>query len=331
MALMLLDTAAASRVVADILGARLDSQEGMADLVREEVSARGACLRSSLLRRVLVRLDGVVRLEPTLVERACDALVREGDLILAPGGEIAATPLRAVVAGAGSVRVFTSLPSARLARLLDTEVVLDGLRRSVAARPHLAERVRAAGGALLTPEQWAGLARAPRADAEFLADLTERLRWTATHTWAEDRHGPLDWQGLVFVDAEAMWRRPSATARLWRARHPIRRFVNAWTAGGSPSVAPCVELTGDEALRARFAEAAGLGVPARVRALRAESETLLEVPAWLPRAEYRWLSLVARAAGDAVGARRWAVAPADTAAVLLILRERLAVAVEEAS
>lgn len=328
---MLLDEAEANRVLFDTLGASPNSETGLAELVREEVSARGTCLRSSVLRRVVARLDGVVSPEPGLVERACDALVREGDVLLVPGGELAATPIRVVAAGASSVRVFTSLPSVRLARLLDTAVVCAGFRRTLAAAPHLGERVRALHGVMLTPEQWAGVTRAPAANPEYLGEFCQRLGWTTTRSWAEERDGPLDWQGLVAVDSEAVWRRPPATARLWRARHPIRRFVNAWTAGGPPSAAPFVELTSDEALRARFAEAAALGAPARVRIFRAESEVLLEVPAWLPRAEYRWLSLIGRPAGDGVGTRRWAVTTSDADTVVRTLRERLGVEINEAS
>lgn len=325
-----LDAAAANKLVSETLGAGPDSEAGVAELLREEVSARGTCLRSSLLHRVVARLDGVAPLDPGFVEGACDALVREGDLLLGPGGEIAATPIRLVAAGAGAVRVFASLPSVRLARLLDTVVVPDGFRRSLVGSPHLAERVRSARGAVLTAEQWAGLTRTPAASPEFLDELTERLNWTTTRAWTDERDDPLDWQGLSPMDSEAVWRRTPPTARLWRARHPVRRFVSAWTAGESPSTAPYVELTGDEALRARFAEAAGLGAPARVQVVRAETETLFEVPAWLPRAEYRWLSLLGRPAGDGVGTRRWAVAASDADAVMVTLRERLGVEVDEA-
>lgn len=325
----LLDAATASKALSEFLGASPDSDAGVAELLREEVSARGTCLRSSLLRRVVARLDGVCALDPSLVERGCDALVREGDLLLAPGGEVAATPIR-VVAGAGCLGVFTSLPSVRLSRLLQTEVVPNGFRRGLVPTAHLAERVREAQGAMLTPERWAGLSRAPRANPELLDELNERLTWTATRSWAEEQGGHLDWLGLVALDSEAGWRRPPATARLWRARHPVRRFVNAWTAGATPSAAPFVELTSDEALRARFAEAAGLGAPARVRVVRDETEALFEVPAWLPRAEYRWLSLLARPAGDGVGTRRWGVAASDADAVVATLRERLGVMIDEA-
>lgn len=330
MAVLILDATAACSMLEASQGAHPASEAGLAELLREEVSARGTCQRSSLLHRVLARMDGVVPLESRIVESTCDALVQEGDFLAAPGGEIAATPIRVVAVSATSVRVFTSLPSTRLARLLDLAISTDGFRRSLAPAPHLTERVRALQGAVLTPQQWAGLTRAPRANAAFLDELTERLSWTPTHSWTEDRHGPLDWQGLVAEEAEAVWRRPPARARLWRARHPVRRFVNAWTAGEPPSVARYVELNSDEALRTRFAEAAGLGAPARVRVGRLESETLLEVPGWLPRAEYRWLSLLARPAGDGVGTRRWAITPGEAAGVLLNLRECLGVEVDEA-
>lgn len=326
MPITMIDAENALALLTTALGLDPTSESGIADLLREEVSARGLCRRSTAIRRVIARVGPAASLSPERVGDVCDTLVREGDFILAPGGELAPTPLRAVESRTGEVRVVCSLPTSGLSGVLGRPIVRAGSRRSAAADNGLITAVLDLGGLMLTADQWSRVARTPHADDKFIAGLDHRLGFSAEMAGSLERDGALDWLGLVTPDPDAnemVWRR--APSRLWRARHPVRRFVSAWTAGESPATSPFVTLSADDAARARFAVARQLNHGPVVRVHREAAEVIIEVQFGLPLAEYRRLSLVGRPVGDVPRAGRWALPPADSDAVLQLLTERLGI------
>jgi hypothetical protein len=323
----------------EALGVAPDSEAGLADVLREEVTARGLTPRALVLRRVQERGGGLIALDPPRIADACDALVRGGDFVLASGGLLAPTPIRAIVVGPTLVRVAASFPTRRLSAILGRDVLVEGRRRSLASDDALRARVAEARGLWLSAADWAGLDRAPAADGAFLDGLDRRLAWEPETGGSLERGGALDWLGWSPRDDGMAWRRVSgagdgassgaASVRLWRARHLSLRFVHAWTGGGPPSSAPFVTLLEDEAARARFAVARGEGRPLVLTVRRAAGEVLVEMPGWLPQAEHRRVSIVARPAGDGAGTGRWSLAPEAAQEVLRVLAERLGVRVDE--
>ena len=311
MPLAVLDTPSATGRLLQHLGAEPGMNEGLCALMRAEVHARRQVLRAVALDRVGRMLQPILAVDRERLAAMCDALVRAGDLVLAPGGVLWATPLRVVPLASGVARLFSSLPGATLVQMLGRDVIARGACRSVAWEDALGEAVAEVGGHVLTPEAWAGLDRAPAADEAFLARLDERLAWEPEPAASSERDGPLEWRGWVPGGDRPGWRHDVAGARLWWARTAFRGHRRAWTSGeGSPTSADFVELQSGDADRARFALSRQAGASPTVVVGTVDGHAILEVPTWLPRPEYRWLSLQAEAEGDAVQTTRWRV-PAD--------------------
>jgi hypothetical protein len=181
-------------------------------------------------------------------------------------------------------------------------------------------------GVMVTPEAWAGLDRTPTADAAFLAKLDQRLEWQSLRAGALEKDGALEWCTWQATGEGARWRR-SYEGRLWWARTRFGGHHRVWTASASPSTSPFIVLSPDDADRARFAlsrEVVGASV---LGIERSGKRVTIEVPGWLPRPEYRWLSLHAAPALESKGTR-WEVASDDEAQITKLLTERLGLVVE---
>lgn len=325
MALALVPREDAVERLAQLVGGAADSLEVLSDLVRAEVHARKHAPRAATLSRVARLLAPVALIDEERLDAVCDALEREGDVLLAPGGVLYATPTR-VVALQKSARVFGSLPTRVLASMLGREVSAIGAARSVPTTDGLADAVAKVSGVMVTPEAWAAIDRTPTADAAFLTGLDQRLEWEALGAGALEKDCALEWRAWEATGEGARWRR-SNEGRLWWARTRFGGHHRAWTAGGSPATSPFVELSSDDADRARFAlsrEVAGASV---LKVERAGRNVTIEVPGWLPRPEYRWLSLQAEASPDSKGTR-WQVSGDDEPQVTKFLTERLGLVVE---
>lgn len=329
MTLTLLTATAATDRLRLRQGADPASDEGLCGLLRAEVHARGQAPRSVTIDRVLHLVEPVMEVNPERLASLVDALVREGDLVRAPGGALWATPLRAVPFVNGRARLFSSLPGHALAKVLGAEPEARGAIRSVAWQQAMGASVAAVGGRVLTPEGWAGLDRAPIANDAFLANLDERLAWEAEPPASLERDGPLEWRAWVPDGERPGWRRDATGACLWWAHTSLRGHRRAWSSGGgSPATAPFIELSFDDADRARFALSRRAGTGAVVAVRRIDGHAVIEVPSWLPRPEYRWLSLQAEAAGDGVQTTRWRLPMDAVLTVADLLAERLGLVVE---
>ncbi len=303
-----------------------DSLEALCDLVRAEVHARKHAPRAATLSRVARLLAPAIALDEARLDEVCDALEREGDVMLNPGGILYATPTR-VVATEKCARVFSSVPTRALARALGREVSAKGSSRIITPVDGLTEAVAKASGVMVPPEAWAGLDRSPNADAAFLEKLTQRLEWQALGSGSLERDGALDWRSWEVAPDSARWRRSNA-GRLWWSRTRFGGHHRAWTAGGAPSTNPFVILSMDDADRARFAlsrEVVGAYV---LRVHRSGERVTVEVPGWLPRPEYRWLSLHAVLVAESKG-MCWEISADSEVQITKLLTDRLGLAVEE--
>lgn len=311
--------------LARLPGGAPDSIEALCELVRAEAHARQHAPRAATLSRVARLLAPAVSIGEERLDEICNALEREGDVVLGPGGTLYATPTR-VVALKNSARVFSSVPTRTLTVAVGREVSAKGATRSVAAVEGLAEAVVKLGGAMVTPEAWAGLDRTPPADAAFLAKLEERMEWQALGAGSLEKDGALEWRTWYSTPEGMRWRR-SNEGRLWWARMRFGGHYRAWTATGSPSTSPFVALSPDDADRARFALSREVAGASTLRVVRSGKRVTVELPGWIPRPEYRWLSLHAEPKPETKGLR-WEVAADDETMITKLLAERLGLVVE---
>jgi hypothetical protein len=325
MALALVTRHEAVKQLAQRAGGAPDSFEALSDLLRAEVHARKHAPRATTLSRAARLLAPAALIGEEQLDEVCDALEREGDLVLTPGGVLYATPTR-VVALKKIARVFTSLPTRTLAAALGREISTTGATRAVASTDGISEAVSKISGVMVTPEAWAGLDRTPNADAAFLARLDQRLEWEALGAGALEKDDALEWRTWQATGEGARWWRGNE-GRLWWARTRFGGHHRAWTASASPSTTPFIGLSPDDADRARFALSREVAGALVLRVERSGKHVTIEVPGWLPRPEYRWLSLHAVPTPESKGAR-WEVAADDEAQITKLLTERLGLVVE---
>ena len=322
MRLSLLPEAQLGAFLQAALGGATAPERVAAELLRHEVLARGGIARHSLLSRVVRLAAPAMPLEVDAVEAVFDALEREGDVLLADGARVYPAPLVAVTLGHGAYRVVCTLPSAKLINAIPGEWNTDGVRRECRTAMDPGACVLALGGVVVSPETWAGLDRAPIANAGWLSSLNDRLTWSPESAGSLDGDDPLDWSAFVVADDQARWRRGGAS-QLWRARHRWRRWVHAWTGGESPLNHSFVSLPPDEASRSAFAIARDANVP-YVGSLRTEGQHAILTPsAWFPRAEFRYMSTCAEAVTTDDGKTAWRIPAERVNQVVSVLEGRL--------
>lgn len=302
-----------------------NSIESLCDLVRAEVHARKHAPRAATLSRIARLLAPAITLDEQRLDEACDALEREGDVMLNPGGVLYATPTR-VVAIEKSARVFSSLPTRALAKAFGRDISARGASRTITSINGLTEAVTNVSGVMVSPEAWSGLDRSPNADASFLAKLDQRLEWQALGAGSLEKDGALEWRAWQVTPEGARWRR-SSEGRLWWARTRFGGHRRAWTASASPATSQFVTLSPDDADRARFALSRKVEAASVLRVERSGKRATIELPGWLPRPEYRWLSLHALAVAESKG-MRWEIPTDSEASITKLLFERLGLVVE---
>ena len=301
-----------------------DSIEVLCDLVRAEVHARKHAPRAATLSRVARLLAPAITLDEQRLDEVCDLVEREGDVMLNPGGFLYATPTR-VVAIEKRARVFSSLPTRALAKALGREISAKGASRTLTSVDGLTEAVAKVSGVMVPPEAWAGLDRSPNADAAFLSKLDQRLEWQPLGAGSLEKDGALEWRAWQVMPEGARWRR-SSEGQLWWARTRFGGHHRAWTASASPATSPFVTLSPDDADRARFALSRKIEAAAVLRVERAGKRVTIELPGWLPRPEYRWLSLHAVAVAESKG-MRWEISKDGEDQITNLLSERLGLTV----
>lgn len=333
--LALLSGGQASEVLREALGEDPGQVEGIADLIRDEVTARGACPRAATIRRLCRFVSPAVALDEALVAEVCDRLERDGDLVLAVGGVLYSTPLRAIDLGQGVLRFASSLSTRRLAAQVIGIWTVAATSRTcqVADADQARAAIVAAGGILITPSDWASLERTPRADQGWLDALERRLVAEPETPASLERDESLVWSGCAVTDGQIRWQAkgPEHATRLWRARNRWGYWHYAWTEQGTPGVAPFVSLRPDEGVRTVFALARALDAPLVASISRQDQAAVLCVSQWLPVAEYRFLAICASQSVVDRNGSRWSLPIDRVADVIEVLGERLGLVVDEES
>lgn len=304
-----------------------------AEQLRAELHALGNATRTMLVRRVQQLLAPLTALEPKALLELCSDLERAGDVNEAPGGVLFATPLRAIPLGPTAFRVVGSMPTVSLQSKLPGDWTSDGVIRhcriDVGTDDHWRAGLVSGGGVIVSPEIWAGFDTVPKADAHWLVSLDARLALPSTaRPGGRPRHdAPLLWKALLQSGEGMRWMTcdSNSKARLWRAWNEYGYWVFAWTDGGHPSLSACMPLTNDEAARALFALARTLGSPVVVGLQPQGDASEVRVPHWLPRAEYRYLSVSAQAWSRKGSETTWLVPDGQLGRVAAALSERLGI------
>jgi len=301
----------------------------LADLLRAEVTARGSCTRRAAVRRIEQAATGTVQQGRDRIDTVCRQLEAEGDLNTSRGGMLHVTPVRAIELSPGEYRLICSLPTTRLAAKLPGDVIAEGIRRNLRLEegeaPALAQAMERVGGLVLSPEAWAGLSRVPIADEAWLTSLDERLRWLPEDAGSQERDGALDWRELTLTSDGPRFRSGTGDdgVRLWRAKSHLGQWLWVWgTAGSSPATGSFVTLPVDDANRAVFALARVAGAPVSASVTKDVPTSTLHLDAWLPRAEYRYLSTIA---SPAEGKGAWSIPEGNLDQVLDVLSSRLGI------
>jgi hypothetical protein len=329
MTLALLSDAAARVLLDRVVGSELGPFDVAAELLRQETSARRSCPRHLLINRVCRLAAPVVSLDEELVSDVFDKLEREGDLLLAEGGLVYPTPVRIVALGEGVLRFVCAIPSARLFPNVDGEWSRRGVRRDCRTRQPIEEVADALGGVVLAPEAWAGLDRVPAADEAWLTMLDARLAWDPEQAASLEQDEPLEWAAFVTDKGEPRWR-ASGPSKLWRARHRWKRWVYAWSAGDSPRSTAFVALQPDEGVRTTFALARTAGTPFQGTLTKKEhGNAVLALAAWLPLAEYRYLSTCAEPVEATARGSSWSLPEARAKSVVATVADRLGLRIEQ--
>ena len=355
------EQAAARSWVREGEGSDTTSAAHLADELRAHLLSLGSAPRASLQRRVARLLAPVGAVDGAQLEEVCRTLERRGDFLGAPGGIVAAAPLRLVETGGGRWLVVGCLPTVLVRKALPAATVTVGVGRAALASSSegasVKEAVESLGGRLLSAEEWAGLSRTPAADGAWLEDLALRLdgegalskaglttRWDEAFVYRTRRGegGPLRWEKADVTES----------ASLLRARQAGGWFAYGWGSLRGPNEAPhpFVELTRDEARRTERAldRAAGApralsflpeqGVVASTGASPSDSppppspgtdarEGLLwmALDVGLPAAEYRFLLALADARDEDGRPLRLGFSAAGLARATGMLKERLGI------
>jgi hypothetical protein len=286
----------------------------------------------SLCERAQSLLQPLAALELARIREILEELSASGDATSGPRGMFATAPLRVVRLSLDRYAFHGTLPTAHLRRSLSCKDLESGVSRYAAVAADredaLADAVSQLGGLVLSPRRWAGLDRVPPAGPEWLEELNHRLDQDRSPAGALDDGLVTPWQAYrsdVEGPPRQRWR--SAQAEdvqpcLWRARHEFSWWRFAWTAGDSPSSSSHTRLGRDEACRTQFALDRQAETPLIALIRKGQTEVELEVDAFLPRAEYRYLTTLGKRV-EADGPPRYLVSVVVWDEVATTLQERL--------
>jgi hypothetical protein len=303
--------------------------ETIAEVMRAELVALGQTRRWVLEARVhaLVVHFGVTKEDVAETRRALESA---GDLVVGPGGEVARTPLRALLLRPGLWMIAGSLPSTDVHAALGVHPRGLPRRLSTDDEKRMRAFVQDMGGRVLDVARWSGLDRVATQEW-FLAELDARMDSASRFA---DRASTLSWEGIeVFHPGQTTVGKTWANAPLDKEATLVRaRQTGGWRAyayarkvGDKQDFVP---LTADEARRIQFVLAAKAGAPVRLSATREDTMVEIALSVMLPLAEYRWLA----AMGEMQNApRRVRLDGSIFQDARVMLADKLGVIVEEVS
>jgi hypothetical protein len=163
-------------------------------------------------------------------------------------------------------------------------------------REHFETIINELGGIILTPDRWTGLDRIPPAGPEWLSGLILQLEQMPLPAGVFDSQISNKWS-MYWPEApnqiqKDRWqkRTEEQKGQLWGAWHEMGWAVYAWTGGGSPSQQEFIRLNGDGACRTMFSLDRKFEMPIPISVNSKNSYVEVEIRAFLPKAEYRFLT-----------------------------------------
>ncbi len=278
----------------DLSGADL-----LAEILRNELTAQRVCNRRFLCNKVSTLVEPVQKTSVDYVSEVLAELETNGDVTRGPAGNIASSPLRAVSVGPGRHRLHGSVPARGLQHAFGGDRLFLGVNRLLVASndgANISEKVEVIGGIVLTPERWAGLARTPFADVNWLDSLAPLLEQQKLPAGALDNGVNEGWQNYSTEERgkphNQRWKKSgdSSGGRLWRGWHERGWYVFAWTNGDSPSRAPSLKMNSDQARRVMFALDREIDNPVPISIRKENQQIYFRIAGFLPLAEYRYLA-----------------------------------------
>jgi len=276
----------------------LPPDEGaLAEMLRCELWARKVTVRRFLCNGIISSVQPLGSLSIGDVNTALDEMDLAGGITTGARGKVAATPLRVVNIGKRRLRIFGTLPT-RLIRDCFPDVLSVGMVREV--RIDNDHQIRSFldqyGGLLLTLERWAGFECTLSAGPEWLELLGDNLDTNGISPGSYDEKLVGEW--YVYSPATqhkkkqgGQWNKSGSadSGRLWRGWSSYNRPMYFWTEGGNPSSVRSARLSRDESARTLFSLSLEANAPIELSIRPLGTHMILELDAYLPLAEYRYL------------------------------------------
>ena len=312
----------------------LKGKDLLAEMLRNELSARGVCSRRVLCSKVAAMVEplkqtGLEELKEVLAE-----IETRGDVTRGPLGQIAASPFRAVFVGKGRYRLYGCTVARKLIHSFSNAELSFGVNRHLSSneeKESVFSKIANLGGVVLSPERWSGLTRTSHADGEWLASLGPMLANRNISAGGLDNGLSDGWQAYKPEEQKKVhnerWQKfgQDDSGRLWRGWHERGWYVFAWTSGKSPSVTPCIKLSSDHTRRTMFSLDREVGNPVLSSFSKENERVFFKIAGFLPVAEYRYLSTIGEYTGKQ-GSNYCFNIPSDTWSVTIqIINDRLGI------
>jgi hypothetical protein len=283
----------ALHVSQDLSGADL-----VAEILRNELAAQKVCSRRTLCNKVVALAEPIQKTSVDHVKEVLTELESNGDVTKGMAGLIATSPLRAVKVGPKRYSLHGCVPARTLKKTFIGMELFWGINRLLVVEDDnadISEKVQSAGGILLSPERWAGLMRTPFADRKWIDSLESLLENQKIPAGALDEGINDGWQCYSpeqYGKAQNLrWEKSDkGSGNFWRGWHERGWYVFAWTNGESPSIAPCLKLNSDQAIRSMFALDRDVNNPVPISVNKENKRISFRIAGFLPISEYRYLT-----------------------------------------
>jgi len=284
----------------------LSGQELLAEILRNELSARRVSSRRSLCSRVIKTIEPFQKTTIEHVKEVLAELERNGDVTKGSSGQIAAAPLRAVYIGQGRYRLHGCIVTQKLLQSFPDSDLSLGYNRFLTvneADDIVSGKISSLGGIVLTPERWVGLTRNPYADRKWLDSLEPLLENHKKPAGSLDNGINDGWQKYNPEEKgkahNERWKKSGGddNGKLWRGWHERGWYVFAWTSGKSPSLTSCLKLTSDHVRRTMFALDREADNPVPCSITEENDRVFFRIAGFLPVGEYRYLSTIGEYTG----------------------------------
>ena len=312
-----------------------DSNE-LFEIIRAEISARGVCRRHLLLNRLhrfITDRSGSITLEK--LSDSCDLLVRAGDICEGENGFLAAAPTRLLSLANGETRLLGSIPLRNLELASDMQMAINGPVRLISCSRNfasLAEHMQKNYSAVVISDKaWSGLDRVCR-PAALIEQLNEQSTCDMLAETAGSFEYPNPWKNYrpaADIPNGKRWQITEKVvySRLWKTMNRWQRSVFAWSEK-SPNNGNWSRISRDTATRATYALSFASAAPVRATLLQQGNSSIIELPGYLPLAEYRYISLHGQVETTGKGGIRIEVSQPGLPEVLKILQDNLGLEID---